>query len=81
MNISLPPFSLFSQKKTLQYGAFFLSGITDERDSIRSKVFGEGEAWRGAGGALAPFMGILQKGPPPPSNLYPYSFTPPPRAL
>ena len=50
-------------------------------DSIRSKVFGEGEAWRGAGGALAPFMGILQKGPPAPSKLYPYSFTPPPRAL
>lgn len=58
-----------------------LAGKTPNRDSIKSKVFGEGEAWRGAGGALAPFMGILQKGPPAPSKLYPYSFTPPPRAL
>lgn len=65
MNISLPPFPLFSQKKTLQYGAFFLSGITDERDSIRSKVFGEdGGGLEGEGGAF------WRKPLLPPSNIF-----------
>lgn len=36
------------------------------RGSIKLKVFGEGEAWEGAGGTLAPFMGTLWKGSPAP---------------
>ena len=59
------------------------AGKAAKRDSIRGKVFeGGGGGLEGAGGALVPFMGILQKGPPAPlQSLSPYSFTPPPRAL
>lgn len=48
-------------------------------DKVKSLWGGGG--LEGGGRTLVPFMGILQKGPPAPSKLYPYSFTPPPRAL